>query len=261
LSEFISSSAYIYIYIFFAVVGSLFGSFLNVVIARLPVKGKFFSQTRSQCPACGHNIRWYDLFPVISWIILLGRCRDCKARISVRYPLVEAAGALLAVTSIMHFGLEPVTFIVYAFTMILLAISLIDYDTAEIPDSLIIALVPFALLSIWFFPNVTLLSHAIGLIAIALPMLLLTLAIPGAFGGGDIKLMAVCGFLLGWQFSLIAFFVALLIGGSIAIYLMLSGKRKRGEHMVFGPALCIGVAVSIYFGSLILDLYLRLYGF
>ena len=249
------------IYVFSAVTGSLFGSFLNVVIARLPEKGKFFSESRSQCPACGHSIRWYDLVPVFSWIFLLGRCRDCKARISVRYPLVETAVALLAVSSLWYFGLEPITFIVYAVTMILLAIALIDYDTSEIPDSLIIALAPFAIVSIWFLPNVTLLSHAIGLVAIALPMLLLSLAIPGAFGGGDIKLMAVCGLLLGWQLSLIAFFIALLIGGSIAVYLMLSGKRKRGEHMVFGPAICIGVAASIYFGSEIIDLYLSLYRF
>jgi len=261
LSELIPASTFIYIYIFFAVVGSLFGSFLNVVIARLPIKGKFFSESRSKCPACGHTIRWYDLFPVFSWILLLGRCRDCKARISVRYPLVELAGAFLAVASLWHFGLEPVTFLVYAVTMVLLAVALIDFDTSEIPDSLIIILIPLALLSIWLFPNVTLLSHAIGLVSIALPMLLLSLAIPGAFGGGDIKLMAVCGFLLGWQLSLIAFFIALLIGGSIACYLMLSGKRKRGEHMVFGPALCIGIAVSIYFGKDILDLYLSMFVF
>ena len=92
--------------------------------------------------------------------------------------------------------------------------------------------------------------------SVALPMLLLSLFIPGAFGGGDIKLMAVCGFLLGWQLTLIAFFIALLLGGGIAIYLLLSGKRNRGEHMVFGPALCIGVALSLYFGKEILDYYL-----
>ena len=251
----------IIIYVFSTMTGSLFGSFLNVVITRLPVKGKFFSEARSQCPECKHTIRWYDLIPVFSWIFLLGRCRDCKARISVRYPLVEAAGALLAVVSLWHFGLEPAAVLVYAVTMVLLAIALIDFDTTEIPDPLIIALVPFAILSIWFLPNITLLSHAIGLVSIALPMLLLSLAIPGAFGGGDIKLMAVCGFMLGWQLSLVAFFIALLIGGSIAAYLMLSGKRKRGDHMVFGPALCIGIALSVYIGSEILELYQSLYRF
>jgi len=261
LTEIVPSSVFIYIYIFAAVLGSLFGSFLNVVIARLPENGKFFSNTRSQCPACGHVIRWYDLFPVFSWIFLLGRCRDCKARISIRYPLVEASGALLAIAAIWRFGLEPVTILVYAVTVILLAIALIDHDTSEIPDSLHIALIPFAILSIWLLTDITLLSHIIGFFAISVPMLLLSLVIPGAFGGGDIKLIAVCGFLLGWQLTILAFFIALLIGGSIAVYLMLSGRRKRGEHMVFGPAICVGVATSLYFGKDILDLYLSLYGF
>jgi len=148
---------------------------------------------------------------------------------------------------------------VFAVTMLLLAIALIDFDTAQIPDSLIIALAPLAVASVWLLPNVTLLSHAIGLVAVALPMLLLTLAIPGAFGGGDIKLMAVCGFLLGWQLTLLAFFIALLLGGSIAIFLLASGKRKRGQHMVFGPAICAGTVTALFYGKEIIRFYLSLY--
>jgi leader peptidase (prepilin peptidase)/N-methyltransferase len=248
-------------YIFFAVIGTLFGSFLNTVISRLPVKGKFFSESRSACPDCGHVIRWYDLFPVLSWIILMGKCRDCKARISPRYPLVEITSALLAVASIWHFGFTLAAIQIYAVTMILLAIAVIDFKTSEIPDSLIIALIPCSVAAIWLQPEITLLSHIIGFFSIALPLLLLTLLIPGAFGGGDIKLLAVCGFMLGWQMTLLAFFIALLLGGSYAIYLMLSGKRKRGEHMVFGPAICIGIAISIYFGRIILEFYLQFFMF
>ena len=247
------------IYIFFAVLGTLFGSFINVVISRLPVKGKFLSESRSKCPACGHIIRWYDLFPVLSWLILMGKCRDCKARISLRYPIIEITSALLATASIWHFGLTLTAIQIYAVTMILLAIAVIDFNTTEIPDSLIIALISLAIVSIWLQPDISLLSRIIGFFSIALPMLLLTLVIPGAFGGGDIKLIAVCGFLLGWQQTLLAFFIALLLGGSYAIYLMLSGKRKRGEHMVFGPAICVGIAVSIYFGRIILDFYLQFF--
>ena len=247
-------------YIFFAVIGTLFGSFLNVVISRLPEKGKFLSESRSKCPACGHVIRWYDLFPVLSWLFLMGKCRDCKASISPRYPLVEAAGALLVVASIWRFGFTLSAIQIYAVTMILLAIAVIDFNTSEIPDSLIIALIPCSIASIWLQPEITLLSHIIGFFSVALPLLILTLIIPGAFGGGDIKLLAVCGFMLGWQLTLLSFFIALLLGGSYAIYLMLSGKRKRGEHMVFGPAICIGIAVSIYFGRIILDFYLQFFG-
>ena len=249
------------IYIFIALVGACIGSFLNVVIARLPEKGAFMSDSRSKCPECGHTIRAYDLIPIISWLILLGRCRDCKARISPRYPLVEASGVFFVLVSLFKFGLAWQALIVYGVTMILIAVALIDLDTTEIPDSLIIALIPFAIASIWLLPGITWLSHLIGLVTIALPMLLLALVIPGAFGGGDIKLMAVCGLLLGWQLTLLAFFIALVLGGGVAIYLMASGKRKRGEHMVFGPALCAGVIATLFFGKEILVFYTSMFHF
>ena len=245
--------------VFFAVLGTLFGSFLNTVISRLPVKGKFLSESRSMCPACGHVIRWYDLFPVLSWIILRGKCRDCKARISPRYLIIELTSGLFAAAAFWVFGFTLSAIQIYIVTMILLAIAVIDFNTTEIPDSLIIALIPCSIAAIWLQSEITLLSHIIGFFSVALPLLILTLLIPGAFGGGDIKLLAVCGFMLGWQMTLLAFFVALLLGGSYAIYLMLSGKRKRGEHMVFGPAICIGIAISIYFGRNILDFYLQFF--
>ena len=259
MNEYVLGYGYSFVYIFIAVIGACIGSFLNVVISRLPEKGSFMSDSRSHCPACGKTIRWYDLFPVVSWLILLGRCRDCKAHISLRYPLVETLGALFALACLWVFGLTLPALMVFAVIMILLAIALIDLNTTEIPDSLIIALTPLAVASIWLLPGVTFLSHAIGLAAVALPMLLLTLAIPGAFGGGDIKLMAVCGFILGWQLTLLAFFIALLIGGSIAVFLLASGKRKRGQHMVFGPAICAGTVTALFFGKEILDWYLQMY--
>jgi len=257
LIEYVSGNVLIYIII--AVFGACIGSFLNVVISRLPEKGSFMSGSRSHCPECGNTIRWYDLFPIFSWFILLGRCRDCKTQISPRYPIVEAAGALFTIACLQVFGLSFLALIIFGVTSILLAIAIIDFNTYEIPDSLIIALCPFAIASIWLMPEVTILSQAIGLVTVSLPMLLLTLAIPGAFGGGDIKLIAVCGFLLGWQLTLLAFFIALLLGGGAAIFLLMSGKRKRGQHMVFGPALCIGVTAAMFYGRVILDWYLQIY--
>ena len=150
---------------------------------------------------------------------------------------------------------------VYITVMLLTAVSLIDLETSTIPNPLIIALAPPAIAAIWLIPEVTPLSHIIGLFAIALPMLLLTLLIKGAFGGGDIKLMAVCGFLLGWQQTLLAFFIALLIGGTIAAFLLITKQRKRGQHMVFGPALCIGITTSLFFGSNLINWYLSLFWF
>jgi len=246
------------VWIWVAVFGACIGSFINVVVARLP-KGDFLSKARSYCPGCGQTIRWFDLLPVVSFIALKGRCRTCKSRISPRYPIVEAAGMLLAVGCFWLYGVELRAVIAYGVIMLLLAISLIDLDTVEIPDSLIVALAPLAAGAVFGWPDVTMLERGIGFFAISLPMLLMALAISGAFGGGDIKLMAVCGFLLGWKNAVLAFFIALLLGGGYAIFLMASGRRNRGEHMVFGPALCAGVAVSLLFGREIIDFYIHLF--
>ena len=243
----------------FFIIGACIGSFLNVVICRLPIKGAFLSNKRSQCPECNETIKAYDLIPIFSWLILKGKCRNCKTRISLLYPVVELTCALLAVASFLRFGLAPAAIIAFGVTTVLLAVSIIDFRTSEIPDSLIIAIGVFAVAAIWIMPDVTLLSRAIGLVCISVPLLIMAVIIPGAFGGGDIKLLAACGFLLGWQGILLAFFLALILGGSYAIFLMATGKRKRKEHMVFGPAICAGVAISLFFGNEIISWYLRIF--
>ena len=241
------------------ILGACIGSFLNVVISRLPVKGAFLSNKRSCCPVCDEPIKPYDLVPVFSWIMLRGRCRNCKAGISLRYPLIELTGALLAAASYWRFGLEFASLLVFGVTAVLLAISIIDFDTSEIPDSLIIAIGIFAIAAIWVMSGVSILERLIRLVVISVPLLVLSLIINGAFGGGDIKLMAACGFLLGWQATLLAFFIALLLAGCYAIYMISTKKRNRTEHMVFGPAICAGVAVSLFFGSEIISWYLQLF--
>ena len=247
------------IYPFLIIIGLCIGSFINVVISRLPVKGAFLGNKRSCCPECDEPIKVYDLIPVLSWLILRGKCRNCNSKISVRYPIVELTCAILAIASYWRFGLEYATIIAFGVTTVLLAISVIDLKTSEIPDSLIIAIGVFAIAAIWLMPNATLLDRAIGLVSISVPLLIISLIVPGAFGGGDIKLMAAVGFLLGWQATIAAFFIALLLGGSYAVVLIASGKRKRGEHMVFGPAICAGTAIALFFGNEIISWYLRFF--
>ena len=140
---------------------------------------------------------------------------------------------------------------------VLLAVGVIDYETQEIPDGLIVALVPLAVLAVWVWPEVGIISRAIGFFAVSVPLLVLALVINGAFGGGDIKLMAVCGFLLGWQNTLLAFFIAVVLGGGWAVYLLASGKGKRGQHIAFGPALCVGVVAAMLFGEGIVGWYMN----
>ena len=249
------------IYPFLIIFGACIGSFINVVISRLPIKGAFLSNTRSCCPECGEPIKAYDLIPILSWLILKGRCRNCDTCISARYPAVELTVALLAAASYCHFGMHLSAITAFCVTTVLLAISIIDIKTTEIPDSLVIAVGVFAIAAIWMMPDVTILSRFIGLVCISVPMLIIAVIVSGAFGGGDIKLIAACGFLLGWQSTILAFFIAVVTEGCLSSVLTLRHKVKKGAHIAFGPHLCAGVIVALLYGEGIITRYLGLFRF
>ncbi|MCL2095737.1 MAG: A24 family peptidase [Oscillospiraceae bacterium] len=148
--------------------------------------------------------------------------------------------------------------------VILAAIAVIDFKTMEIPDSLILALLPFAVMSARVFTEINIWERAAGFFVISLPMLIISLLINGAFGGGDIKLAAACGFILGWKNMLAAFSIALLLGGVYAIYLLLSRKAKKGAAIAFGPYLCAGICLAMLYGGEIggiIESYLNLFLF
>ena len=141
------------------------------------------------------------------------------------------------------------TVILQCLVLLLLAlISLIDADKMVIPNSLSIALLACGILAIFVMPEITITSRFIGLACVSLPLLLISLLFPGSFGGGDVKLMAAAGFLLGWQNTLIAACIGLIIGGIYGVYLMAFGKKSTKEHFAFGPALCVGIALALFFG-------------
>ncbi|MDR0292965.1 MAG: prepilin peptidase [Oscillospiraceae bacterium] len=249
----------IIILVFSCALGACMGSFVNAAALRA-AKKESFVRGRSKCPECGKTLRWFELIPVVSWLALRGRCRGCKARISPRYPLAEVACALPAALCFIRYRFSLMTPLAFCVCVLLLAVALTDMETMEIPGVLILALIPFAAGAVWAQPDVTLLGRGIGLAAVSVPMLALALIISGAFGERDIELMAVCGFLLGWQNTLLAFFLAVLTGGGYAMTLMLRGKKGRGEHMAFGPHLCAGVTVAMLFGKEIISGYLGLFG-
>lgn len=158
------------------------------------------------------------------------------------------------------YGFSWDTVLVFAVFMILLTITMIDFDTMTIPNGLIIALiVPVGIFTV-LHPETAFLSRIIGFFVISLPMYVLTLLIPDCFGGGDIKLIAVAGYLLGWKLTLLAFFISVLIGGSYAVYLLLSRKTKSGAHIAFGPYLCAGIMVAFLYGENLIQAYLSLFG-
>lgn len=246
--------------LFAFVVGVLFGSFANVVIYRLPLKKSIVSPP-SFCPSCEKRLRLPDLIPIVSWVALLGKCHFCKTKINPRYPIVEFICGLLF-ASIVYYSPTLSAVILSAFAFILLVVSCIDWQTQEIPDSLVIcsSIIGLAWLILgYFFPPLfpyapTWQSAILGVVAGAAPLLIIDrLSIlvlkKDGFGYGDVKLMAVVGLFLGWQMTLGSFFFAFIGGGIFATYLMLSGKAKRGGYMAFGPFLCIGVLISFWAGE------------
>ncbi len=254
---------------FLFVLGLTIGSFSNVLIWRIPQQMPF-AKGRSICPKCNNHLKAADLVPVFSYLFLRGKCRYCKEPISARYPLVElVTGVLFAVCGLRYnpfadFGafweFEPMLLgqlaVALVVTVVLLVICMIDFDTMEIPNGLVLFLAIPAIAAIFTFNDVSLLwDRVIGAFCVSLPMYILCLIIPNAFGGGDIKLYFVCGFLLGWKNTLLATFIALLLGGGYAIYLILSRKIESKGHIPFGPYICVGVWVALLYGHQLVDAY------
>ncbi|MDR3137023.1 MAG: prepilin peptidase [Coriobacteriales bacterium] len=278
------------------ILGAVIGSFLNVVIYRLP-RGIGFVKGHSFCPHCEHQLKALDMVPVFSYLFLGRTCRYCHAPISARYALVEVLGAASALLCYCAL-LPPVAFmlpegaasltsgataselgllagwlppavpaliaasisaaLLFIVFCVLLLVSFIDADTMEIPDSLSIWLAALGLIGMGLgpFAGYDWPAHVIGAFCVSLPMLLLALFIPGAFGLGDVKLMAAAGLLLGWQLVIVAVFIGILIGGIYGIFLLATRRKGRKEHFAFGPALCMGIAVSSLLGNTLMNWYL-----
>lgn len=251
-------SIFIFLYVYMFVVGACITSFINVVIYRLPL-GISVAKGRSFCPACHHQLSAIDLIPILSWVTLGGKCRYCQAKIPVRDTFLEVIGGLLGVLCFHHYGMNWMTLISFVFSMILIAITMIDFDTMTIPNSLVIACVIIVIIS-YPFIEISILERIIGFFIVSLPLYLLNYVIPDCFGGGDIKLLAVCGLLLGWQNLLVGMFIAILTGGSYAGYLLISRKVEKGTHIAFGPYICFGMFLALLYGQSLLNWYLSLFG-
>jgi len=166
---------------------------------------------------------------------------------------------MLAVVSLLVYGWSVLTVISFSAGCILLTVALIDADTQEIPDVLVIALSVIAVCSAVFTRDIPLLHRIVGIFAVSVPMLLINLIRKTSFGGGDIKLCASGGFLLGWQHMLTGGFLALLAGGAFGVFLLVSKKKERRDHFAFGPFLAAGMYVALLFGDMLIGWYLALF--
>lgn len=241
--------------------GITIGSFLNVCICRLPKKENIVT-TRSHCTSCGTQLNWYDLIPLFSWVALGGRCRKCKARISVQYPIIEALNGVLWLTIFLTCGLTIETALYCVMASALLTLSVIDFRTYEIPFGFNLIIAALGLIRVLTdLPNWT--AYVIGFFAVSVPLYLLYAVTKGrAIGGGDIKLMAAAGLLLGWQRVILAFVIGCVLGSVIHVIRMrvAQAKGSAAEHMLaMGPYLSAGIFIAALWGGRLIAWYLGFY--
>jgi leader peptidase (prepilin peptidase)/N-methyltransferase len=267
-----------------ALFGGVVGSFLNVVIHRLPA-GESLVFPGSRCPRCGAPIRPWDNIPVFGWLFLRGRCRDCREPIALRYPLVELANALLWAALALRFGASFAFLALAAFCSALLAITMIDVDHWIIPDAITLPGIVVGLLSSFLLPpRRSLLAEVIherlglghlpGLLAspgfwdsLAAVLIgggffyVVAVVSRGGMGGGDIKLTAMMGAFLGLRDLGVAVFIGLLAGSAVGIALMIAGRKGRKDAIPFGPFLALGGVCSVFWGRSLVEWYLNLRGY
>ena len=234
------------------VLGLAVGSFLNVVIHRLPRK-ESLSKPRSRCPGCGTQIAARDNIPVLSWLLLRGRCRHCGEPISARYPLVEALTAALCVAVVLAEGADRDVWLGLAFVLLLIPITFIDLDHRIIPNVLTGLGAVVALVLVAAFQTDDLVEHLIAAVAAGGFLLVAAIAYPAGMGMGDVKLAFVMGLFLGRAVGP-AMFVALIAGSLVGIVVVRRHGRKAG--VPFGPFLALGGIVGLFAGDALVDAYL-----
>ena len=243
----------IILYSFIFLFGIVIGSFLNVCMYRIPKKQTVVWE-RSHCMSCGSFLKWYDMIPVVSWVILRGRCRKCRASISKQYPLVELGNGLLYLMIFWVHGLEFESVLYCLLASALLVLSVIDWKTYEIPFGINVYIGLLGILHVasdyrnWV-------DYVLGFFVVSAVLEILLLASRGrAIGGGDVKLMAAAGLLLGWERIILAFLLGCVLGSVIHLIRM---KVSKAEHVLaMGPYLSMGILIAALWGDPFLQWYL-----
>ena len=253
----IPTSLKIAVYLVAFLYGSVIGSFVNVCIVRIPRKESIV-KIRSHCENCGYQLKWYDLVPIFSYVFLGGKCRKCKSRISPQHLVLEVlnGGLYVLIFCVCGIGVEALLFCLAGSA--LLTLSFIDWKTYEIPVGCNIFIGFLGIIrAVYDYHN--LLLYVIGLISVSVFLYILYVCTKGrAIGGGDIKLMAACGLLLGWKLNILAFLIGCIVGAVVHLIRM----KVSGESHVLamGPYLSLGIMAAALWGNRFLSWYLGTLG-
>ena len=239
--------------IFLTCVGAAVGSFLNVLIFRIP-EGQSIVLPSSHCPKCGHAVRIYDNIPIISYLILRGKCRDCHEKISLQYPIVEAITAIMSLLLFLKFGLSFKYLFSFIFTCALIVITFIDLRHQIIPDVISLPGIPVFFFLAIFFMNLTVWESLLGILIgggclFAIAFLYEIITKREGMGGGDIKLLAMLGAFLGWKSLFFILFVSSLLGAVVGVSAMIIKGQDMKYAVPFGPFLSIAAVAYLFVGA------------
>ncbi len=251
-------------YIVSIILGAIVGSFLNVCIFRLP-KEESIIWPGSHCPHCKKPIKFYDNIPLVSYLLLNGKCRYCKKNISIQYPLVEGITAVSSLVLLMKFGPSFSFLIYFGFVAALIVITVIDLYHQIIPDIISLPGIAIGILASLLIPQMSLLNSVIGVLLGGGSLFLVATVYQQLFkregmGGGDVKLLAMIGAFLGWKAVLLTIVLGSLIGSIVGVVIIVSKGKDFKYAIPFGPFLSVGAVISLFYQNEIILWYLRCRG-
>ena len=242
------------------VFGLIIGSFLNVCIFRIP-KGESISYPPSHCTSCGYNLKPKDLVPVFSYLFLKGRCRSCKEKISLRYPIIELINALSYVLIYMKFGFAIKSIFFCLLASLLIVISMIDFDKKEVYAAttlfgLILGII--YLVVSYFYSNINYTDNILGGV-VGFLIIFLIVKLTGGMGEGDYEIAGICGLFLGVKGILVGLFIGIILGAIYGSGLLIRKSKTGKDEMAFGPFIALGSFISLIYGAGILEFYINFF--
>ncbi len=248
---------YIYYGVIIFIFGTIIGSFLNVCIYRIPMQ-QSIAYPPSHCTNCGSRIKWYDLIPIVSYVILKGKCRNCGEKISKKYPIIEFITGLLYVMLYIKFGIsiDIVKYIV--FISILIVIGMIDFNTTDVyfKTTIVGIISAVVFLGIYYYNGLPIKTYIYGGTAGGGLLALIILITKGGMGWGDMEICLVCGLFLGLKLTFMMLFLSFITGAVIGVMLILLGKKSRKDYIPFGPFIITASIITVFWGQNILNWYI-----
>lgn len=244
---------------FVFILGMIIGSFLTVCVHRIP-KGQSIVTPRSKCPQCEAHIHWYDNIPLVSFLCLRGRCRNCHTRIWPRYPIIELVNGLGYLLMVWRFGITWPTVIYAGLFSVFLVVTWIDWDHKIIPDVITLPGIVIGFVCASLLLPTGWVNSLIGILVGGGVLLMLAWVSPYLFGkegigGGDIKFLAMVGAFLGWQQALLTLMVGSVVGAFIGVGLLAVKILQKGQYIPFGPYLALGALIAVLWGPEIWQWY------